>query len=75
MRIPFETIFRVHIEADGIHLDALRVVAMSREAEERLHDGIERLRTPEHLMKSSLEGFEDADGVVHVEGFAPAEAR
>lgn len=75
MRIPLEKVFRVHIEPDGIHLDAIRDVALSKEAEERLHDGIERLGTPERLKKTSLEVFEDDRGVIHVEGFAGAEAR
>ena len=75
MRVPIEQVFHVHLEPDGIRLDAIRTVAMSREAEERLHYGIDRLRTPERLRLSSLEVFEDETGVLHVEGFAAVEAR
>lgn len=75
MRIPLEQVFRVHVENDGLHLDALRTVAMSREAEERLHDGIERVRNVERLRSCALEVYEDETGVLHVEGFAAVEAR
>ena len=75
MRIPLEQVFRVHVETDGIHLNAIRAVAMSKEAEERLHNGIDRLRTVERLRISALEVYEDESGILHVEGFAAAEAR
>ena len=75
MRITLSEIFDVEVVGDTVRVLPTRAVELSPFWEIRLEAEMERTRDVECLRHRDLEVDEDTEGLIHVYGFATAEAR
>lgn len=75
MRVILSEVFDVEVVNDTIRVKPKCAVELSPFWEIRLDAELERTPNAERLRHRDLEVDEDPEGLLHVYGFAPAEAR